>query len=72
MDQKLLTFLTLCRTMNYRRAADALHLTQPAGNRRHRLVHLPRNVRDIDRAVAAVLQNRAGRDSGALRDGAPV
>ena len=24
MDQKLLTFLTLCRTMNYRRAADAL------------------------------------------------
>lgn len=27
MDQKLLTFLTLCRTMNYRRAADALHLT---------------------------------------------
>lgn len=30
MDQKLLTFLTLCRTMNYRRAADALHLTQPA------------------------------------------
>ena len=30
MDQKLLTFLTLCRTMNYRLAAEALHLTQPA------------------------------------------
>ena len=30
MDPKLLTFLTLCRTMNYRRAADELHLTQPA------------------------------------------
>lgn len=30
MDQKLSTFLTLCSTMNYRRAADALHLTQPA------------------------------------------
>ncbi len=30
MDQKLETFLTLCRTMNYRRAAEALHLTQPA------------------------------------------
>ena len=28
MDQKLSTFLTLCSTMNYRRAADALHLTQ--------------------------------------------
>ena len=30
MDQKLSTFLTLCSTMSYRRAADALHLTQPA------------------------------------------
>ena len=30
VDQKLLTFLTLCRTMNYRRAAEELHLTQPA------------------------------------------
>ena len=30
MDQKLQTFLTLCRMMNYRRAADELHLTQPA------------------------------------------
>ena len=30
MDAKLCTFLTLCRTMNYRRAAEALHLTQPA------------------------------------------
>ena len=30
MDQKLSTFLTLCSTMNYSRAADALHLTQPA------------------------------------------
>ena len=30
MDTKLLTFLTLCRTMNYRRAAEQLHLTQPA------------------------------------------
>ena len=29
MDQKLTTFLTLCKTMNYRRAAENLHLTQP-------------------------------------------
>ena len=29
MDQKLQTFLTLCRTMNYRRAAEQLHMTQP-------------------------------------------
>ena len=30
MDQKFFTFLTLCRTMNYRRASAELHLTQPA------------------------------------------
>ena len=30
MEQKLTTFLTLCRTMHYRKAADLLHLTQPA------------------------------------------
>ena len=30
MDPKLETFLTLCRTMNYRRAAERLNLTQPA------------------------------------------
>lgn len=30
MDQKLATFLTLCRTMHYGRAAEELHLSQPA------------------------------------------
>jgi len=30
MDPKLQTFLTLCRTMNYRLAAEQLHLSQPA------------------------------------------
>lgn len=30
MDRKLETFLTVCRTMNYRAAAEKLHLTQPA------------------------------------------
>ncbi len=30
MDRKIETFLTLCRTMNYRIAAEKLHLTQPA------------------------------------------
>ena len=30
MDTKLETFLTLCRLMNYRQAAEELHLTQPA------------------------------------------
>ena len=30
MDTKLHTFLTLCRTMNYRLAAAQLHLSQPA------------------------------------------
>ena len=30
MDSKLHTFLTLCQTMNYRLAAEYLHLSQPA------------------------------------------
>lgn len=30
MDQRLETFLTVCATMNYRKAAEQLHLTQPA------------------------------------------
>ena len=30
MDSKLHTFLTLCQTMNYRIAAEQLHLSQPA------------------------------------------
>lgn len=30
MDLKLFTFLTLCQTMNYRLAAERLHLSQPA------------------------------------------
>ena len=30
MDNKLYTFLTVCHTMNYRKAAELLHLTQPA------------------------------------------
>lgn len=30
MDPKLQTFLTLCKTMNYRMAAQQLHLSQPA------------------------------------------
>ena len=30
MDQRLETFLTVCATMNYRMAAEQLHLTQPA------------------------------------------
>ena len=30
MDSKLHTFLTLCQTMNYRIAAERLHLSQPA------------------------------------------
>ena len=30
MDSKLRTFLMLCQTMNYRLAAERLHLSQPA------------------------------------------
>lgn len=30
IDQRIKTFLTLCKTMSYRRTAEELHLTQPA------------------------------------------
>ncbi len=30
IDQRLLTFLTLCDTLHYRAAAERLHITQPA------------------------------------------
>ena len=30
MEQKLETFLTLCQTLHYGRAAERLHLSQPA------------------------------------------
>ena len=30
LDFRLFTFLTLCETMSYTKAADRLHLTQPA------------------------------------------
>lgn len=30
MDKRLITFLEICETMNYRKAAEMLHLTQPA------------------------------------------
>ena len=33
VDHRLNTFLTLCQTMNYRQAAQQLHLTQPAVTR---------------------------------------
>ena len=30
LDFRMETFLTLCRTMNYTRTAEVLHITQPA------------------------------------------
>ena len=30
LDYRMETFVTLCRTMNYRRTAEALNITQPA------------------------------------------
>jgi DNA-binding transcriptional LysR family regulator len=30
LDQKIITFLTVCETMNYTKAAEQLHITQPA------------------------------------------
>ena len=33
MEQRLESFLTLCDTMHYGRAAEKLHLSQPAGSK---------------------------------------
>lgn len=30
IDNRILTFLTLCKDMNYRKAAEELNMTQPA------------------------------------------
>ena len=30
LDYRMNTFLTVCDTMNYRKAAELLHITQPA------------------------------------------
>ena len=30
LDNRILTFLTVCKEMNYTRAAEQLHITQPA------------------------------------------
>lgn len=52
MDQKLETFLTLCKTMHYGRAAELLHLSQPAVSK-----HIQRSRRST---VSASLRTRLG------------
>ena len=48
MDSKLHTFLVLCRTMNYRIAAQQLHLSQPAVTKQIQALteHLKQNKKD--------------------------
>ena len=46
MEQKLSTFLTLCQTMNYRLAAERLHLSQPA---------VTKQIQSLERSLQAKL-----------------
>ena len=52
MDRRLETFLAVCQTMHYRRAAEALHLTQPA---------VTKQIQKLERALAMELFDRSRR-----------
>lgn len=52
MEQKLYTFLTLCQTMNYRQAAERLHLSQPA---------VTKQIQSLEQSLQAKLFDYDGR-----------
>lgn len=65
MDTRLRTFLVLCRTMNYRKTAEIVHLTQPA---------VTRQIHSLENEYNAKLFLYDGRslvktDAGALLEG---
>ena len=52
MEQKLETFLTLCETMHYGRAAEFLNLTQPA---------VSKHIRALENEYGVKLVSYSGR-----------
>lgn len=73
LDAKLYTFLTLCQTMHYRKAAEHLHMTQPAVTQHiqalerqygRKLFHYDR--RQLTKTDAACVLERYARSACAL------
>ena len=61
MDQKLETFLTVCQTMHYGRAAEQLHLSQPA---------VSKHIQALENQYAVQLFTYSGRRLEKTRAGA--
>ena len=61
MDQRLETFLTVCATMNYRKAAEQLHLTQPAVTKQIQALEALYGVRLFTYDSRKLRKNAAGR-----------
>ena len=67
MDSKLHTFLTLCQTMNYRLAAEHLHLSQPAVTKQIQSLEQMLQVSCFDMTdILCIKQRRAGCWNGML------
>ena len=60
MDQKLETFLTLCKTMHYGRAAELLHLSQPAVSKHIQAIEAQYGVRLFTYQARRLQKTREG------------
>ncbi len=60
IDQKLITFLTICKTNNFTKAAELLNLTQPA---------VTKHIKALEDYYGAPLFNRKGRLIGLTEEG---
>lgn len=63
MDQRLETFLTVCATMNYRKAAEQLHLTQPAVTKQIQALEALYGVAPFYLRQPKAQKNAAGRNA---------
>lgn len=60
MDQKLETFLTVCQTMHYGRAAELLHLSQPAVSKHIQALEVQYGVRLFTYQARRLTKTREG------------
>src|SRR4051794_35572525 len=61
LDRRLLYFLAVAREGSFSRAAEALHVAQPAVSRQVALLEAELGVRLLDRSPAGVVVTEAGR-----------